>query len=72
MISDKDVLQKEFVISNRLYVEQTLKRYFKASQIRIRWMPDDHAAELFLDTLKGKFELEVQSLDEILEQIRII
>lgn len=40
-------------------------KYFQDSQVQIRWMPDDHLAELFLDTSTG--ELDVQSLDEMLE-----
>jgi hypothetical protein len=59
--------QRKFERSNRLYVEQTLRKYFRDSQLQIRWMPDDHNVVLFLDTSTGEFELYVQSLDEMLE-----
>ena len=67
LASDDDAKQRDFERSDRPYVEQTLRKYFQDSQLQIRWMPDDHSAELFLDTSTGEFELDVQSLDEMLE-----
>ena len=65
--SDDDAKQREFNRSNRPYVEQTLKKYFQVSQLQVNWMPDDHIAVLSLDTSTGEFELDVQSLEEMLE-----
>ena len=62
-----DEEQREYEISKRPYVEQTLRKYFQDSQLQIRWILDDHCAELFLDTSTGEFKLDIQSLDEMLE-----
>lgn len=58
--------QREYEISKRPCIEQTLRKYFQDSQLQIRWTPDDYCAELFLDTSTGEFKLVIQSLDEIL------
>lgn len=59
--------QREYEISKRPHIEQILKKYFQGSQLQIKWMHDNHCAELFLDTSTGIFKLYIQSLDEILE-----
>ena len=59
--------QREYEIINRPFVEQILRKYFQDSQLQIKWIHDDHCAELFLDTSTGEFELDIQSLDEMLE-----
>jgi len=66
-LSWDDAEQREFERSDRPYVERILRKYFQNSQLQIKWTPDNHIAELFLDTSSGEFDLDVQSLDEMLE-----
>ena len=65
--SHDDNTQRGFEMSNRPHVERCMKKYFQDSQVRIQWVPDDHCAELYLDTSTGKFTLDAPSLEELLE-----
>ncbi len=56
--------QKEFEQSSRPHVEKVLRYYFK--EFQIKWVPDNYCASFYLHTETGKFELEVDCLDEIL------
>jgi len=51
-------VRKELEKRDRLYIEAILKKYFKTSQIKYEWLPDEYEATLSLHTDTGRFELE--------------
>ena len=59
--SNDDDTQREYVRSDRLFVEKIIKKYFRKSQVQIQWLPDNHIGELYLDTTTGQFSLEMVS-----------
>lgn len=58
LTSSDDKKQRKYEKANRPFVERVLKRYFQASNVQIRWMPDDHCCLLYLHTSIGEFKLE--------------
>jgi hypothetical protein len=57
--SDEDADSLESSLAERLRIRKLLGRYFKDSQIQVRWLPNDSSGELFLDTMAGEFRFEV-------------
>ncbi|MFH1456439.1 MAG: hypothetical protein ABIF40_05845 [archaeon] len=65
LASDDNKKQREYERANRPFVEEVLKKYFQKSQVRIRWMPDNHSCGLYLHTSTGKFQLDVDDLNDL-------
>ena len=53
-------------LSDRLYVEGIIGKYFNKQQTKIRWLPDYHCGELYLCTSTGNFKAESEEEDALL------
>ncbi len=55
----------EQVASSRKYVERKLHQMFDKRQLHVIWSQEDHIAELFLHTDKGRFGLQFTSNSDL-------
>jgi len=51
-------IPRERIYASRELVINFLKKYFKDSQMKVQWLPDNYTGELYLDTSTGKFTFE--------------
>ncbi len=45
-----------------------IKKYFRPSQIKIRWTPDSYMTELYLHTSIGEFQVVITSLEDLTDK----
>ncbi len=61
-LSTEDDEPNNDILENRSYVEKSLQKFFKKSQIKIQWAEPDMSTVLTLNTETGKFDVDFRAL----------
>lgn len=57
--NDKESVTSKSVLISRTHVESIVFKYFRKSQVTIKWIEEDQISELILDTKTGEFSIEI-------------
>lgn len=51
--------------NSRRHIKDLMEKYFQEDQVTIKWTKPDYTSELILETLNGRFTVEVNKIDYI-------